>query len=193
MATEGNDYSYAAANNDNNILKQVRNLQIELFNLKTLTRQLTDRVQRSRNLVISGLVTADVNGTDNYINAVNEMCDRIGVDRPLIIDNIFRLGKTPCPNKQTKLLVKFVRQIDKKNIIENSRKLRQEGIYISDDLSVEERNKCWLLRSYFRIMQKTRPEITFCIRKCVLMIWSNNENIEQYHVVDGKIQKKPIY
>lgn len=127
----------------------------------------------------------DDDSTNGNIQAVNDLCDQIGVPRPAI-DDVFRMGKKGVLPRM--MLLKLVSTVDKKNIMSQAKNLRKQKIFLNDDQSAEDRKKCGLLRNHFKTMKATRPGINFSIRNCIMNIWKDNAIIEKYNVVDGNVK-----
>lgn len=161
--------------------------------LKKVNKRFADLLLRSKSVIILGLLS-DVNGThEKDVQSFNAMCGKIGLERPPLIDDLYRVGGETDKNHKkqnlknsVRLLVKFVSLEDKKKFMVHAKVLRKEHVYVNDDLSVEDRQKTWLLRCYVR--KVLNLGVNFSIRNCVLKIWENGKIVKRFHVVDGKVE-----
>lgn len=140
---------------------------------------------RAKNIVITG-IQEEGEGLDANVEAVNNLCDNLGI-RKVLIDDAFRLGKTKGATRP--LLVKLALMVDKKLLMGQSKTLRAQKIYLNDDLTQQERKNSGLLRAHFKSLKTTRKDISFSIRNNVMSIWLNNAIIEKYGVEQDTVKR----
>lgn len=143
-----------------------------------------DKFSRDKNIIISGL---EEQGDDleSSIEAVNNLCEKVGIQQ-VLIDDVFRIGKKGSGDRP--ILLKLALKVDKKRLMKAAKSLRKEKIYLNDDQSQEERIVDGKLRAHFKSMKATKPDISFSIRNGVMQIWSNSIVIENFHVDDGVVK-----
>lgn len=121
--------------------KERNELEIKYENLQN-KYMLLEKKLRKNNIVIFGIENANENLLDSTINKLNEHLN-LNI-QPGDINNIFTIGK-----KQEKpIIVQFVSYLTKLDVLRNCKKLKGTKITISEELSVEEREKNKILRKH---------------------------------------------
>jgi len=144
-----------------------------------------EKFTREKNVIITG-IPEDQGDLQTNIETINSICDKIGTPK-VMIDDVFRIGKKKDTGNRP-ILLKLALMVDKKRLLQGAKVLRKEKIYLNEDQTQEERIQGGLLRTYFKGIKPSRPDINFSIRNGVMSIWKDNAIIERYTVVDGAVQ-----
>ncbi len=144
-----------------------------------------EKLTREKNIVNIG-IPEQGDDMDTNINSVNELCDKIGIDK-ILVDDVYRVGKKGG-TKDRPLIVKCALMVDKKRLMKASKSLRKESIYLNDDLSQEERIASGKLRAHFKVLKKASPDISYSFRNNVMAIWKDNVITERFGVKQGTVQ-----
>lgn len=132
-------------------LKQkVSSLEIENKILKNKT-EILDRNSRKNNIIIFGLKDSEGNTANKISKKIGEL---LGVDvKETDINNFYRLDKSAKPP----IKVEFLSYLKKTEILKKCKKLKDTGIAISNDLTIEQRSEQKILRSF---LKRTRQDPT---------------------------------
>jgi hypothetical protein len=77
--------------------------------------QRLERSDRANNIIIHGITAStDQENSSRLLNCLEDLWNRLGITSPILIDNVYRLGRSVG---QRPLLVKLVRNIDKQIIL----------------------------------------------------------------------------
>ncbi|CAL8127726.1 unnamed protein product [Orchesella dallaii] len=154
---------------------------------KIVTKQIDrlDAANRAKNIVITGIAETANDSLQSLIKCVEHLCNKMGLQE-VLIDNVFRLGKksSGATKRPRRIFVKLVRMVDKKSMIMAAKKMRNEKIFINDDLNAAERETGKILRDKFRALKRTEPDIRRLIRGDTMTIWKDKKVIKKYKVVD---------
>jgi len=106
------------------------------------TKANTDAIDRSRNLVLFGV--AESRDSESWRDTVGQAL-HAAVGRDVIIQDAFRLGKRPIADKSRPILVKLSSAWDRRAVVGGAWRLSTidslKGVFISPDLSLEERRR----------------------------------------------------
>lgn len=130
-----------------NVNKEVKEVKQKVLILEAENNTLKERLQtiertlRKNNVVFYGIEEIENETFEHLAYQIkNLLKEKLAVDPPIIeFTNIFRLGK--ASNKKRPILVKLLSYETKINILKNKTKLKGTGIFISEDLSKENREE----------------------------------------------------
>lgn len=121
---------------------RIEALETENRNLKKKLNE-TEKILKKRNIILKGLAESE---SEDIVEKVIDLSkNKLGINLKIEdISECFRLG-TPTQNKARPILLVLVSGIKKSELVSQRRLLKGSNIYISDDLSLEERKEKRLL------------------------------------------------
>ncbi len=138
-----------------------------------------ERYKREKNIVISNLQEDEVEETDDLLMKANDIFEKMGI-HGIEVDDIYRLGKRKNNGKPRPLLVKLIRNYQKRSVMKEKKKLKGEKIYINEDLTFEERKVEKTLRDKYRDFSKGSKDYRMGIRNGKMVIWKNGVKSAEY-------------
>lgn len=134
---------------------EITNEQVEILKKKC---NYLERKTRKNNVVIFGVKNQPKQLTDLLQNTIQLINDSLGTN--IIedhINNIYTIGKSQNPP----IVLEFISFIKKKTLfsnIDNLKKLKEQGISLTNDLSVEDREDQKTLRKHLQIARSQNHE-----------------------------------
>jgi hypothetical protein len=80
------------------------------------------RQVRTNNVIVHGIPADTSENTKKLLVILDNLFKDIGIAGPVLVDNVFRIGRSGSSIPRP-LMVKFVRQVDKRNILEKRKEL----------------------------------------------------------------------
>jgi len=131
----------------------------EVASLKLTVKQLENN-NRKRNLIVYGIAEKQNETWTDLDSSIKEISTKLGF--PIDYDHAFRLGKRGQPNRP--ILLKFLRMKDKLQVLGEKKKLRDNNIFLNEDLSQEERKVNSILLGKRKELKTSYPHAKTTIR-----------------------------
>lgn len=129
----------------------IKRIQMENQELKQRIVELEDRSRRN-NIVISGVPeTAKETWDDTEAVVVELFKSKMNLEK-IVIERAHRVGKKKADGTRP-IVCKLLNFKDKERIRKNSFKLKDSGVYINEDFSVNTRNARYYLRQFSKSMK----------------------------------------
>jgi hypothetical protein len=148
-----------------------------------------EKTLRANNILIYGLKQGRSESITDLVSAADTLWTKLGLVEKIQIDNIYRLGRQNNDGTPRPVLVKLVRNLDKKVIMAKKNNLIKEKIFISDDLTPMEQFQKRLLQTHLRAIKASDPDLRGTIRGNSLHVKKNDITINQYRIVDGIVEE----
>jgi hypothetical protein len=143
------------------------------------------RQVRTNNVIVHGIPADTSENTKKLLVILDNLFKDIGIAGSVLVDNVFRSGSSiPRP-----LMVKFVRQLDKRSILEKRKELSAKKIYVNDDLTPLQQFNKKLLTTHLKARKSTDPTIWGSIRGNSLLIKKNGNIINRFEVENGIVRE----
>jgi len=170
--------------------KELEPVVSKVAELETANEHL-QRMAKQNNLIIHGVQEPPGEALNALIVTLNTMWQKLGLKEPILVDDCFRLGKSK-PGQSWPILVKLVRHIDKKLILDVAFKAKTNAkkIYFNNDLTPLQQQQQKALRTKIQELQLQDKDIRGNIRGNTLVITKNGTTISRFEVTPAlKIQQ----
>jgi hypothetical protein len=97
-----------------------------------LSVELLDRKLRANNLLLHGVPNISNESADLLSCYLGELWKKLGLTQPILLDDVHRLGKASSSSSRP-LLVKFVRMLDKNEVISKRKEAAKLKIFLNED------------------------------------------------------------
>jgi hypothetical protein len=115
---------------------------------------------------------------------VNDLLREVGIKESVPINDIYRIGRQGHSYTMP-MMVKIVRHIDKRMLMEKRSLLRAKKIFLNDDLTQLEQFNKKLLKTHLKAMKVKDPSIRGSIRRNSLHIKKDGYVINRFYVDQG--------
>jgi hypothetical protein len=145
---------------------------------------------RANNVIIHGIQPTPTESTDSLMQTISELMKDLGAGEGVLINDIYRLGRKGQSTQQP-LLVKFLRNIDKKKLMEKKKLLSAKKIFLNDDLTPLEQFNKKLLTTHLKAMKSRDNSIWGSIRRNSLHIKKDGYVTHRFRVENGVVEETP--
>lgn len=144
-----------------------------------------ERYKREKNIVISNIPEDEGEEVDDLLMKANDIFEKMGI-HGVEVDDIYRIGRKKANGKPRPLLVKLLRNYQKRSVMKEKKQLKGEKIYINDDLTFDERKVEKALRDKYRDLSKGSKDYRMGIRNGKMTIWKSGAKFKEY-IVEGDV------
>jgi hypothetical protein len=165
-------------------VKAINNLEGKILSLK-LELDAVNASLRKKNIIIQGLKEKKDETWKDLGTAITDFYTQLGITEKPDYDDCYRIGK-PVAGKERPVMLKLLRQRDKKLIMSHRKNLKGTLIFVNDDQPKDVRKKLSVLRSKERDLRKQYPGARIFIRNQTLIL--KDRSISKQYIVNASDQ-----
>jgi hypothetical protein len=152
-----------------------------------------EKSDRANNIIVFGIKEESKESTAARIQIAEDLWKKMGLSSEVLIDNMYRLGKSIHTTVNPRpLLIKLVRNLDKQLILAKKQILAKQKIFINEDKSPLQQSQEKALRAHLINLKTEDASIWGSIRGNSLHVKKDGSIMARLTVVDGIVsQERP--
>jgi hypothetical protein len=147
-----------------------------------------DQKFRAKNLILHGIQPLASETNASLAILLDNLWIKFGLTQPIILDDVYRLGNNSIPGARP-LLVKFLRTLDKKQVLLQRKEAAKYKIFMSDDCTPLQQFQKKLLNTHLKSFKETDSSVWGSIRGNSLHIKKTGHPMRKFIVEAGAVRE----